>query len=95
MDVVSVHAHVCVRFQTVLTSTRFIFGITPLTSLIAFAFCAGSILVKVTVNTVFSFGFSASAAAAGAAPPAAGAAAKGAATAMSAIFKRDYNLQSA
>lgn len=75
------------------TSTRFMFGMTPLTSLIAFAFCAASIFVSVTVKTVFSFGFSGSAAAAAPAPPAAGAAAAGAATAISAMFKRDCEME--
>lgn len=67
---------------------------TPLTSLMTFAFCAASIFVKTTVKTLFSFGFSGSGAAA-AAPPAAapplGAAdadAAGAASAMSAMFSR-------
>lgn len=73
-----------------LTSTKFMFGMTLLTSLMTFAFCAASILVKVMVKVVFSFGFSSSAAGAAppAAAPAAGAAAMGAATAMSAIFSR-------
>lgn len=42
------------------TSTRFIFGMIVLTSLITFAFCVASIFVRVKLNVVFSLGFSGS-----------------------------------
>lgn len=74
--------------STTLTSTKFILGMTALTSLIAFAFCAESIFVRLTLKVVFSFGFSGSAsvAVAGAALDAADAA--GAAYETSEIFRR-------
>lgn len=74
------------------TSTKFMLGMIVLTSLMTFAFCAESILVKVMVKVVFSFGASAAFSASGAAPAAAPAPAAGAADAagraMSTIFKR-------
>lgn len=62
-------------------------GMIALTSLIAFAFCAASILVRVTLKTVFSFGAATSAAGAAAAGPAAAGAEAG--MAMSTMFNFD------
>ena len=64
-----------------------------LTSLIALAFCAASIFVKFTLNTVFSLGFSGSAAPAPASPDppeAATGAAEATGSAISTMLSRDY-----
>jgi hypothetical protein len=61
-----------------------------LTSLIALAFCAASIFVKLTLNTVFSLGFSGSAAAPASPPagPEAAGAAEAAGSAISTMLRR-------
>jgi hypothetical protein len=76
-----------------LTSTSVMLGIKTLTSLITFAFVAGSIASNFTVKIVFSFGFSSADSASAGAVAAAGAAAAG--IAISVIFKRVYNVSPA
>lgn len=68
------------------TSTKFIPGTKALTSLIALAFCVASILVRLTLKTVFSFGAATSSAAAEGAAAAGAAAAAG--RAMSTMLRR-------
>lgn len=72
-------------------STRFIPGMMALTSLMAFAFWAASIFVRLTLKTVFSFGaaFSGSSAAPPAGAPAEAAAGAAAGMAMSTMLRRD------
>jgi hypothetical protein len=70
------------------TSTRFIFGIIALTSLIIFAFAPASNFSNLTVKIVFSFGFSTSSAASAGAAAAAGPA-EGIATSV--IFNFVFN----
>jgi hypothetical protein len=73
------------------TSTKFIEGMSDLTSLITFAFCAVSILTRFRVKTVFSLGCSAAASAAGAAAGAAaatGAAARGTSAMLRRVCRR-------
>ena len=70
------------------TSTRFMPGMSALTSRMAFAFCAASILVRLTLKTVFSLGAAGSSAAAAAGAAAAGAA-DAAGRATSTMLRRD------
>lgn len=69
------------------TSTRFAPGISPLISLMIFAFAAASNFSSLTVNSVFSTGFSSSVTASVAAPPT-GAADDAAGMAISEMFSR-------